>query len=181
MADLLREFFDIHSVGVFFLFAGMISVFTLIISAIDLGTGVRKAKKEGVYRTSRKLRRTVEKLTNYFSFLFMLLIADAVLHTAFRLLGITWFANAVPILMGLMFLYILYIEIKSVIENTTNVKDKDTLKGAAALLEEMIKQYGPDAISKLLRSAGRSKCKDYDEYDYRGRQDRDWDDDMIDP
>lgn len=148
MMDLLSLFFDPQGTGVFLLFGGLLFVATMFVVACDLITGVKRAKKQGIYRTSRKLRRTVEKISNYTMFLLLCFVADAVLHTAFHLLDISWFNLPVPILGLVFFVYVLWIEVKSIIENTTNDKDRQTLKGAEQLIEILAKKYGNEFIVK---------------------------------
>ena len=105
---------------------------------IDLVTGLNKAKKNGVIRSSYGYRRTVEKLVQYYSLIFALIVIDC-MHIAsiwyidkFHGYNIIMFPFAT--LIGT--LCIIMIEVKSIYEKA---EDKQRFHEAGALLVNVAK------------------------------------------
>lgn len=111
----------------------------IVAVVLDLFSGVRKAKERGEYRSSRKLRLTVEKLVKYFNMLAILTCIDVVqvvciyaiaLQGANQYLMLPWFTAG-----GVIFVCI--IEFKSVFEKSSD-KQKADIQDAAKLLSDLL-------------------------------------------
>ena len=118
------------------LFALYILVFFMI--GADFWSGIRKAKKNGIVRSSYGFRRTVEKIKEYYNAMIALTIIDAMQVTALWYLE-TYYKYEIPMfpfvtLVGAIGLSI--IEIKSIYEKA---EDKQRFHEAGALLSSIAK------------------------------------------
>ena len=118
------------------LFALYILVFFMI--GADFWSGIRKAKKNGIVRSSYGFRRTVEKIKEYYNAMIALTIIDAMQVTALWYLE-TYYKYEIPMfpfvtLVGAIGLCI--IEIKSIYEKA---EDKQRFHEAGALLSSIAK------------------------------------------
>ena len=118
------------------LFALYILVFFMI--GADFWSGIRKAKKNGIVRSSYGFRRTVEKVKEYYNAMIALTIIDAMQVTALWYLE-TYYKYEIPMfpfvtLVGAIGLCI--IEIKSIYEKA---EDKQRFHEAGALLSSIAK------------------------------------------
>lgn len=118
------------------LFALYILVFFMI--GADFWSGIRKAKKNGIVRSSYGFRRTVEKIKEYYNAMIALTIIDAMQVTALWYLE-TYYKYEIPMfpfvtLVGAIGLCI--IEIKSIYEKAD---DKQRFHEAGALLTSIAK------------------------------------------
>lgn len=95
---------------------------------VDLASGVEKAKRNGVCRTSYGFRRTINKIKDYFSVLMLFTIADVVASV--------WFS--LPFFTAIGTIAMVFIEAKSVYENK-----RDANKGIKDL---------PDVLVNILKS-----------------------------
>jgi len=95
---------------------------------IDLWSGVDKAKRENVLRTSFGFRQTIKKMKDYLSVLMLFTIADIV--------SSIWFS--LPFFSAIGTIGIVFVEARSVYENK-----KDINKGIKDL---------PETIAKILRN-----------------------------
>ena len=107
-----------------------IYVWVFLVSMLDLRAGIRKAKKQGVYRSSKKLRRTVEKLTFYYNVMLALSFADMLAVVAIALLGIP--IPRIPYLSFIGAFGVGIIEIKSIIEKAEDKQKADVADALAA-------------------------------------------------
>ena len=119
------------------LFALYILVFFMI--GADFWSGIRKAKKNNIVRSSYGFRRTVEKIKEYYNAMIALTIIDAMQVTALWYLE-TYYKYEIPMfpfvtLVGAIGLCI--IEIKSIYEKA---EDKQRFHEAGALLTSIAKQ-----------------------------------------
>ncbi|MDE5507772.1 hypothetical protein KRE40_03785 [Elizabethkingia meningoseptica] len=113
-----------------------VEVFLIVMA--DLWSGLRKAKKNKVVRSSYGLRRTVDKLGRYYNIMFPLLVLDAMQITAIWYLE-EFYGYKIPIfpfisLVGAIGLSI--IEIKSIYEKA---EDKQRFHEAGALITSIAK------------------------------------------
>ena len=121
---------------IWILFALYILVFFMI--GADFWSGIRKAKKNGIVRSSYGFRRTVEKIKEYYNAMIALTIIDAMQVTALWYLE-TYYKYEIPMfpfvtLVGAIGLCI--IEIKSIYEKA---EDKQRFHEAGALLTSIAK------------------------------------------
>ncbi|WP_185210836.1 hypothetical protein [Elizabethkingia meningoseptica] len=113
-----------------------VEVFLIVMA--DLWSGLRKAKKNRVVRSSYGLRRTVDKLGRYYNIMFPLLVLDAMQITAIWYLE-EFYGYKIPLfpfisLIGAIGLSI--IEIKSIYEKA---EDKQRFHEAGALITSIAK------------------------------------------
>lgn len=104
---------------------------------IDLRSGTLRARREGVPRTSRGYRRTVEKLSGYFVTMLALSVIDALLVLSALLLRVTagYELPLFPLMTTLGAVGLTLIELKSVMENT---RRKSDIMSAARSLSDML-------------------------------------------
>ena len=115
-----------------------LNIEVLLIVIADFWSGITKAKKNGVVRSSYGFRRTVDKLGRYYNIMFALLILDAMQITAIWYLE-TYYQYKIPLfpfmtLLGAIGLSI--IEIKSIYEKA---EDKQRFHEAGALITTIAK------------------------------------------
>ncbi|MCM1483822.1 MAG: phage holin family protein [Muribaculaceae bacterium] len=113
---------------------------------IDLRSGTLKAKRNGLKRTSRGYRRTVEKASRYFITLLALSVLDVMcVVAALGLRSITgWAIPPFPFFTTVGAVGLVLIEIHSVVENSQRRSDfTEAARSLTSLLEE-------DAVKKLL-------------------------------
>ena len=121
---------------IWILFALYILVFFMI--GADFWSGIRKAKNNGIVRSSYGFRRTVEKIKEYYNAMIALTIIDAMQVTALWYLE-TYYKYEIPMfpfvtLVGAIGLCI--IEIKSIYEKA---EDKQRFHEAGALITSIAK------------------------------------------
>lgn len=132
----MMENLSIQAAGVFLIIVGAFYVLDFICVLLDLRSGVRKAKAAGLYRSSRKYRRTVEKLQQYFGLLTIITVVDVIIVLGVCLLGIH--LPIFPYLTFVSSLIVGLIEIKSVFEKTAD-KDKANIQDAVEDLAKLAK------------------------------------------
>lgn len=105
----------------------------------DLFSGVKKAKARGEYRSSRKLRLTVEKLVKYFNMLAVLTCIDAVQLLCILIMTAqsesTYFM--LPWFTAVGVIFVCFIELKSIFEKNSD-KQKADIQEAAKVLSEIL-------------------------------------------
>ena len=86
----------------------------------DLASGLRKARAKRIPRTSRALRRTIDKIARYFNALFALTILDGMIIAGIVYLRTTDVATfpIIPLFSMLGAIALTIIEIKSICEKT---------------------------------------------------------------
>lgn len=112
-------------------------LFVLLMVMADLFSGVQKAKKNGVVRSSFGFRRTVEKLSRYLNLLIGLTIVDAIHISAIWYLE-TYYDYTIPLfplftLIGSLFMA--FIELKSIYEKA---EDKQRFEEVGKLAGKII-------------------------------------------
>lgn len=114
---------------------------------IDLWSGIDRAKRENILRTSFGFRQTIKKVKDYFSVLMLFSIADVVASV--------WFS--LPFFSAIGTIGIIFVEARSVYENK-----KDVNKGIKDL---------PEAIARILKNKDDVKALLYSlEFDERKKK-----------
>lgn len=120
--------------------------------ALDLISGVRKAKARGEYRSSRKLRLTVEKLVKYLNMLAVLTCIDAVQVLSFFILAAQSGKAFVmlPVFTGLGTIFVCFIELKSIYEKNTDKRKAEIEDTAKKIKEVLLDETNRELIKSLL-------------------------------
>lgn len=141
---------------------GMVLViYFLVLFAVlvDLYTGIRRARLQGLARTSRAYRRTVNKVNRYYSLLLIASFIDmsCLLVSAWEQVGVL----SMPYMTWLGGVGLCLIELRSVWENTRGEKGKDDIEETARVLAKAVGQVRDperlvDTMLKYI-NAGRDK------------------------
>lgn len=131
----------------------LFTIYVLVLVAIlaDLWSGVRKAKKKGIARTSYGFRRTVEKLARYYNALLSLTVIDAMQMAAIWYLE-CYYGYKIPMLPIVTLIGaigIAAIEVKSIYEKA---EDKIQYEKLGKMAESIILTKGD--IAELSRAIG---------------------------
>jgi len=118
----------------------VVAMYAGVLSAVvaDLWSGLRKARRENIPRTSRALRRTVDKIARYFNCLMALTIIDAMILTGATYLRYTmnWNLTLIPIFTFIGAIALAFIEVKSICEKS---QEKGDLTDAAYIARKLLK------------------------------------------
>ena len=121
------------------------SVFLMYFSALvcvfeDLRAGIRKAKKNGVFRSSYGYRKTVKKIAEYFNMMMIMTAIDAIQMAVVYILGLqmSWTLPFVPVFTAIGAFIVAFIELKSVREKQSD-KDKAMVDDAVDTLLKILK------------------------------------------
>ena len=134
----------------------IVYVLVFFVVALDLVSGLMKAKRRGRLRSSYALRKTVDKLVRYFSMLLVITAIDAVQMIAISQWDATT-GHKVPCLPYLTFLaamFVGFIELKSIYENSDE-KEQARIEDAADDLGKMIAKL-PEVIDELKKYRSKS-------------------------
>lgn len=106
--------------------------YTGVLAAIlaDLRSGLLKARRRGEKRTSRGLRRTVEKASRYFVTLFAMTVIDAMAIASLAYLSAigAWSLPLFPLFTTVGAVGLCVIELKSIYENSQEKGDYDMIR-----------------------------------------------------
>lgn len=121
----------------------LFAIYVLVLFAIlaDLWSGVRKAKKKGIARTSYGFRRTVEKLAKYYNALLALTVIDCMQMAAIWYLE-TYYNYKIPMIPIVTIggaIGIAAIEVKSIYEK---VEDKVQYEKLGRMAESIMLNKG---------------------------------------
>lgn len=118
---------------------------TILAVMADLWSGIRKARKAGVYTHSYGLRQTVTKMARYFNILIMCSLIDAIVIV----MELPIIANLplIPYTTGLFTLILCGIELFSVFEKDEN---KGKYVEAAKVAREALKGVDLDELAGVL-------------------------------
>lgn len=125
-------------------------ILILIMIFVDFWSGIRKAKKNNILRSSYGFRRTVEKIKEYYNAMIALTIIDAMQVTAIWYLE-TYYKYEIPMfpfvtLVGAIGLSI--IELKSIYEKA---EDKQRFHEAGALITNIARNRADiEEIAKVV-------------------------------
>lgn len=113
---------------------------TLICIFADLRAGIRRAKANGVFRSSYGYRKTVRKIGEYYNMLLVLTVIDAVQILIVYLLNnqLAWTLPLVPILTAGGAIFIAFVELKSIREKHDD-KTQARMNEAAASFVKILK------------------------------------------
>lgn len=132
----------------------------LVFVALDLWSGIRKAKCRGEFRSSRGFRRTVEKVCKYYNMLIVVSVIDCSLILAAWEFNFQINSNLpmIPICTFIAAIFIGFIELKSIYEKNEE-KEKAKMLEAAELLAKIIKDgeakdIADNIISIIKKSKG---------------------------
>ncbi|ASW74696.1 membrane protein [Chryseobacterium piperi] len=132
-------------INLWILFALNMEVFLIVMA--DLWSGVMKAKKNNVSRSSYGFKRTVEKLGRYYNVMFALVVIDSMQMTCI------WYLNEFhkynipffPFLTLCGAIGLSLIELKSIYEKA---EDKQRFHEAGALISAIAKNRNFDQIAR---------------------------------
>ena len=143
---------------IWILFGLNIEVFLIVMA--DLWSGVRKAKKNGVARSSYGFKRTVEKLGRYYNVMFALMVVDSMHMTCIWYLNSFHGYNLIffPFITLLGSIGLSLIELKSIYEKA---EDKQRFHEAGALISAIAKKRTDiEEIERLVNEYLNQKNKD---------------------
>lgn len=122
----------------------------LLAIVADLWSGLRKARLAKIPRTSRALRRTVDKIARYFNTLLALTILDGMIIAGIIYMQATGIASwpIIPLFSLLGSIALTSIEIKSICEKS---EEKGDLSQAAKTIKELLESPNIKTILKQLQ------------------------------
>lgn len=139
----------------------MLYVFVFIAVLADLWSGVRKAKKLNIARTSYGFRQTVQKLARYYNTLLALTVIDCMQIASIWYLDTYYSYNIpiIPIVTILGAIGIALIEVKSIFEKAED-KAKKQYADVGKLLEQIVvKREDWESAMKVIGDYMKSKDK----------------------
>lgn len=115
-------------------FAALVCVFA------DFRAGIRKAKKNGVFRSSFKYRKTVKKIGEYYNMMLILTVIDSIQMALIYIISLqtSWTLPFIPLFTAMGAFVVAYIELKSVREKQSE-KDKARMDDAVDTLLKILK------------------------------------------
>lgn len=132
---------------IFILFGIVVIEYVGVLLAViaDLWSGWRKAGRRGERRTSRALRRTIDKMARYFNALISLTLIDVMIIAGMCYLRsvLSWNIPIVPLFTFIGSIALALIEVKSICEKSEN-------KGDLAELARLAKSLIEDPSAKQL-------------------------------
>lgn len=137
------------------IFLFLIYIVVVFFVALDLWSGVRKAKQSGQYRSSFGFRKTVAKLAQYLNLLLAVTGVDALQMLALHSYKVN--LPMFPVLTLLAAVLIGFIEVKSIFEKAEDkerAKIADAAKLAKELLGDATVQNIASQVADYLKDAG---------------------------
>lgn len=144
------------------IFVAVVYIFVFLSVCLDLWAGTRKAKMRGEYRSSFKLRQTVEKICRYYNMMFLITAIDCIQMFAIYLLHEQGAINVLPvfpILTCIASLFVGFIELKSVWEKNEDKEKAKITEAAKILLTIAQSDDQKEILSKIIEVAGNSKSR----------------------
>lgn len=134
------------------IFIGVCYALCVIAVILDLISGVKKAKACGEYRSSRKFRRTVDKLVKYLNMLAVLTCIDAIQIFSFYIIAAQSgkIFIMLPLFTGLGTIFACFVELKSIYEKNTDKRKAEIEETARALKEIISDESNREFIRGLL-------------------------------
>lgn len=160
---MLSELWDMLSSKIGIL--AFVYVIVLVMVALDLWSGVRKAKQRGEYRSSDGYKRTIKKLGQYYNTILAITATDVLQ------MGALWHYNSTnganfplfPFLTAIGAAFVCFVEIRSICESADK-KTKGEYQEAAKMLNEVLKSTDKAAmLSALLSLMSENEKQDKDE------------------
>ncbi len=138
---------------------GICAALVLLSICGDLFSGVRKARKAGIQRSSVGFRRTVDKICKYFNSLFSVGVIDSFIMLSiyiFQTKGMLSYFPLFPPFTIAMGAYLSFIEFRSVFEN---LEDKEKAKAKEDMFN-LLKLLDNDRMNKIINILKEAKPKD---------------------
>ncbi len=132
----------------------MCSLFVLVAMAVDLISGLVKAKQRGEVRSSYGLRRTVNKFIVYEGGILIAIMIDVMVHFS-HLLHLFHLDNIVgfPVITCMMGVFLCFIEYLSVREKASDKTKRLMTNGARLAMTVMDKEKLADIVAEAMKKA----------------------------
>lgn len=144
-----------QSIGVFLMILVVLYSIGFGFILLDLQSGIRKAKKAGKYRSSKKLRRTFDKIVSYYTVVFFGTLVDIL--QVFGLCCLGWSFPKFPFVTFIAVLGVGVIEFKSIVEKMED-KERAQIQDAAETLVALMKDR--DKYSAILAQVSELSAKE---------------------
>lgn len=145
---------SLPGIGLLLVIVAFLYVAVLALVSLDLWAGIRKARKAGVYRSSKKLRRTLEKLVTYYNVLLIVTVIDVLVLFGVAVLEVN--IPHFPYLTLLGALFVGVIELKSVFEKAED-KDRAAVADAVEDLRKLSKDKDLVGLLESMLAIAKSK------------------------
>ena len=124
----------------------------LVFIALDFWAGIRKAHMRGIKIYSDKMKRTVDKISKYYSAILAMLVVDCIQMSAFVFLHLyyQWTPYTFPLFTLAAILFVAAIEIKSIYE-PADAKEAREMREVTELAKAIaIHRNDPKEIAKAV-------------------------------
>src|SRR5574344_429707 len=124
----------------------------LVFIALDFWAGIRKARKRGIKIYSDKMKRTVDKISKYYSAILAMLVVDCIQMSAFIFLHLyyQWTLYTFPLFTLAAILFVAAIEIKSIYE-PADAKEAKEMREVTELAKAIAAHKNdPEEIAKAV-------------------------------
>lgn len=141
------------------LFVAVVYIFVFLSVCLDLWAGTRKAKMRGEYRSSFKLRQTVEKICRYYNMMFLITAIDCIQMFAIYLLheqGSISIMPVFPLFTCIASLFVGFIELKSVWEKSEDKEKAKITEAAKFLLKIAQSDDQKELLTKIIEIASKN-------------------------
>lgn len=130
-------------------------VVVLLAMAVDLVSGIRKAKQRGDMRTSRALRQTLSKFVSYQGGLLIASGIDVLIHLckAYELFHLN-IISGVPVVTCMVAIFLCIVEWLSVREKADKKTKKNFSMVETAIINALSKPENRDLLLQLLSRSG---------------------------
>lgn len=144
------------------LFVAVVYIFVFLSVCLDLWAGTRKAKMRGEYRSSFKLRQTVEKICRYYNMMFLITAIDCIQMFAIYLLheqGSIGIMPVFPLFTCIASMFVGFIELKSVWEKNEDKEKAKITEAAKFLLNIAQSDDQKEMLTKIIEIASKGSTK----------------------
>lgn len=144
---------DFTNIKVMAVAAGAACIIVLIAMAIDLASGLHKAKIRGEVRSSWGLKRSVTKFITYEGGMLIAFGVDLLIHLSriFELFGLTIIIG-VPVVTCLIGIYLLVVEFMSICEKSDKKTKKDFSEAGELITKLLNSKTFKDAFVKAIET-----------------------------
>lgn len=152
----MQELFHISARSIAIFLAVLVFYYLCIAGFMlcDCIVAVHRAKIDGMYRSSRKFRRTFDKAVMYYIPTFMFTLVDFMIVFAVAFLEIPWFPHF-PFVTLFAVAAIGYIEIKSVYEKY-DAKERVKIEEAVEVLVKLSKDKDAASLVDTIMTVGKT-------------------------
>jgi hypothetical protein len=125
---------------------------------IDLISGLYKAKQRGEFRSSWGLKRTLMKFITYEGGMFIGFGMDLLIYFSrlFDQIGLHIITGS-PVLTCIVGLFLLFVEIKSILEKADKKTQKDFSEAGELLVKLLESKTFKDAVTQALKQQGKEE------------------------